>query len=1180
MKSGMKHFRYAMAGLLWALAAGWAGAQTAPVASGPGVKIVADLVALYAPGRVHDSLSSEVRRPAVAGGVKEDAIFEHPLNPGVEASIDYELVLPPVHTNETLTFAFDLALSDGIDLKQCDGVRFLVCVNGDAVFAQDSQQCAWQSFAVDLGRWARKKIKLSLRTNCRQNTAYDWALWGNPRVLLAAGQPLPSLATGTGGAVPFIAGVAVVSPLPVALQRFRIRSEGGTTVEWAKPADTSGYAAAELLVKDFSFAAGKSVTVDWEPRAALSAGDIRLAAYPADLRLTRVSPTRALLLAGEEVPVRVVVRNEGRGSSSAGQAGVTLGLGAQKSPELAVPALRPGEGWGGEWRAPLPAVFGEYDLSAGLRDGVAGKTELRHSLEVYPGRGGTANSVANERVKLEFVSENGAYAYANVFARETNNWRLVAVWRPLFQINSQTRGGPKVWRIHPGSLRVAPGNPHAWELSGTGEDADGVAWEAKLRVDLPDREPNQVRLRYEWRPAADRQIRSLLGPNIYVGEGTSGAAKEWGLFPGLEYLYGAEPSSNLRDFSPPLNDRRTPSPDKITLPLMAVTIGPGIQKLPDGADRFFTPDSSLDIAMAAAVPSSADGFSGFTVGLFWDVNQKWDGKRTLPTAQFSSPNRGEGMDNHRLALLLPSAADGVPENGEAADVPFSIAAGTSLSLEATLVVTPGPVMGVVREYLRDRGGLPAATAWPRSFQAELDLCRTGFLQTAWDPVKMGWRHCAGWVAGPAPGFAALLWMDAQVAEKAEARAQSRERVELVGRRMLEQGGPGLLTSQAACHIMQWEFPFLYGCLPEAISALEPQVRGLIQSQTPAGGWFYQPADQEQASLGRAGDSVLGTCANKAALLLRFARITGDPAALAAGERALKFMEQFRVPRGGQTWECPMYEPDILAAAYAIRAYHDGFRATGNARWLHDAQYWAESGVPFLYGWTVPDHPMMLGATIPVFGSTFYTHSWLAMPVQWCGLVYAYHVLHLAQELEGTVPGQEDSPLPVTLNFQPSDWKRMVELITASALQQQITTGNDTGLYPDSISDFKKRNPAFINPEDILLNVLALQGHDPDIKSQRVGSGASGTVISSGARIRVLAAEKGSLKFALQGFAGETSHILVKIAEPREVLVNGQPLPKSASPVRRESGWSWDAANQRAFINAPHSQEQVVIEIHH
>src|SRR5207247_6520951 len=149
------------------------------------------------------------------------------------------------------------------------------------------------------------------------------------------------------------------------------------------------------------------------------------------------------------------------------------------------------------------------------------------------------------------------------------------------------------------------------------------------------------------------------------------------------------------------------------------------------------------------------------------------------------------------------------------------------------------------------------------------------------------------------------------------------------------------------------------------------------------------------------------------------------------------------------------DPDILGAAWPIAAGLDGYGITGNARWLHDASYWAETGLPFIYHWTLPNHPMMLGAAIPVFGSTFYTHTWLGVPVQWCGLVYAYHVFHLARELEkrsraaernSKAAMQTESPLPVALKLGPSDWQRVVELITVSAMRQQFAAGPRIGTY--------------------------------------------------------------------------------------------------------------------------------------
>ena len=690
-----------------------------------------------------------------------------------------------------------------------------------------------------------------------------------------------------------------------------------------------------------------------------------------------------------------------------------------------------------------------------------------------------------------------------------------------------------------------------------------------------------ARLHYEWKAAKPRQVRGLLGPNIYVGDGTGGEAKTWGLFPGLEYLFGAEPSSNPRDFAPNLADRRTPHPHKNTVPLMAISVGPDSQAPPEKPNRFFAPDSLKDQPLLLSRRSKSGGSdfqSDTTIGLWWDPLQRWDAGHAFPSARFASPNFEEGLANHRLALFLPSTPDFVAENEERASKPYELPANKTVTLDSSLVVAPGPANVVLREYLRDASGLPRPNPRPRSFQNELDACRAGFLKTLWNEKTERWSHCIGWAGSHAPGFAALLWLDSQVAGEPVARQELRKRVELAAQNMLRDSGSDLFTSQANCHIMQWEFPFLYGYLPEALASLEPQIRHLIESQQPAGGWGYEPANEQQSGLGQAGDSVLGTCANRAATLLRYARITGDAAALAAGEKALRFMENFRVPRGGQTWECPMYEPDILAAAYAIRAYHDGFRATGNPRWLHDAVYWAETGVPFIYLWSLPDKPMMLGATIPVFGSTYYTHSWLAMPVQWCGLVYAYHVFHLARELEHTPLPKTDSPLPLGLNLSPADWRRIVELITISGMYQQFTDDEKIGAYPDSISQFEKRNPAFINPEDILVNVLALQGFDPDVKTARLRKANSTIVVSSGAEIENLEATTDGIRFNLNFFPDEVSHSLVAGLKPKQVLVDGRPLPRSANPVRREPGWWSDEKHQRIYLTVPHEKKSVNVEI--
>ena len=118
----------------------------------------------------------------------------------------------------------------------------------------------------------------------------------------------------------------------------------------------------------------------------------------------------------------------------------------------------------------------------------------------------------------------------------------------------------------------------------------------------------------------------------------------------------------------------------------------------------------------------------------------------------------------------------------------------------------------------------------------------------------------------------------------------------------------------------------------------------IATQESDGSWRWQPTSAKTATLGTAGEAVLGTCAESALLLLKHARITGNKRSREAGLQALKFIQQFSVPRGAQMWECPMYQPDVLAAAHAIGAYVEAYELTTNKEYLKRATYWAGNSV--------------------------------------------------------------------------------------------------------------------------------------------------------------------------------------------------------------------------------------------
>ena len=93
--------------------------------------------------------------------------------------------------------------------------------------------------------------------------------------------------------------------------------------------------------------------------------------------------------------------------------------------------------------------------------------------------------------------------------------------------------------------------------------------------------------------------------------------------------------------------------------------------------------------------------------------------------------------------------------------------------------------------------------------------------------------------------------------------------------------------------------------------------------------------------------------------------------------------------------------------------------TGDPAFLARAKYWAWTGLPFICMWNMQDVSTMRYNAIAVIGSTFYTHSWLGLPVVWCGLVYAYSIQDLA-EFDDSFP-----------------WPTIAQGITNSTMCQQV-----------------------------------------------------------------------------------------------------------------------------------------------
>ena len=373
---------------------------------------------------------------------------------------------------------------------------------------------------------------------------------------------------------------------------------------------------------------------------------------------------------------------------------------------------------------------------------------------------------------------------------------------------------------------------------------------------------------------------------------------------------------------------------------------------------------------------------------------------------FATPNFFDAADDHRMALR-----------------------GTKI--EATLRVDRGTLEDAIL-WAVNRSGLPPVPEAPRSVDQQWELCMAaleGPLRTA-----DGWGHCVEprWPRHPYADMASTIWrITGRLPELPE---------ELVS------GGS---------HIRNEAVYFVRGQVYEWRKKRAQQVEDLIDRQKPDGSYRYAG----KFARGHFEDTASGICAGPAAAMLEYARFTGDQRAIDAAVKTLDYMKRFRTPRGGQVWEIPLHTPDVLASAYLVWAYVRGYELTGNESYLVEARRWALTGVPFVYLWE--RYPVMLYATPPVLGATnWQAPVWIGLPVQWCGLVYAYSLTMLA-------------PHDETL-----DWNQLARGILVAGEQMQFPLDDPeyAGLLPDAFGlANQERRPWRINPCALVSLRLVLDG---------------------------------------------------------------------------------------------------------
>ncbi len=1084
----------------------------------PHVVVVKDFVDDFTEAVQTNTLPAIVNLQARSDQTVIPAINLHPTANG-DSVVTFEHVpIPAVAEGERLFLMWRMGMSDGIrwdhELKP-NGVRFSVQVDGREEAAEEIAEMGWRPRAIELTPLAGRAANIAFATNAiGGNVAYDWALFARPQLVRARLTRVIGLPEETVGLA--FADIDCSQPATVALTIGEASERASLPVgrHWL-PVRFPRAAQPELQVAS---GAARLVSCVGAPLA-----------YRVELR--EVAAGSPFLTAGEPFTFTAALENVGEGVYPGGDA---LRLDAAVPPEWprfienplgpkAIGPIRPGGKTAVTWENLLAEAPGRLALGASL-----GEQAEHVALRVFPpeppppaGRPAGALARAWPRFGLAGIAGNawsrlclvtpasgGAYAVAQTW--NGSRWQRVGSLYPLARL---VIGGPGGRRELPLAIDAVKAAGSVLHINAHFADGDAAPWPVRLSL-TPDPSAPRIRLDYELTAPGEAELLAFGGPTVLAGDRTYGAQKDFAIFPGLEYLEGAEESSSPRDLAPPLNDRRVPAAFRVAAPLMAV----------QGEDSL--------------------------VALLWDADQEWAPRRRQPAARFLAPMPGSGAESVHLSLAAPSVGRFVKENDAEATTPYSVSAGESLRLSAYLVldhrarydarsVVNGPhrgglVLQAMQQWF-EAYGLPEPSPQPRAWDDERALSREAYLATLWDEDPPGWRGHTAAASEAGLDTAPGVLLDLAEGVPPDIEPELRRRLGLVTDRALREKGPNAFLASNRV-----ELGFFLGHTPEALKALQGFAESMLRNRED-GLWVWRPGDREHRTLGVPGSHTLGQAAFPSLIALRAARYTGNADLAARALEAMRQMEQYEVPRGASMWECPQYQPDLLAAALAIKAYCEAYRLTGDAGHLAQARYWAWTGLPFLYTWELPSRPTMLYNSIGVIGSTYFTHSWLGRPVVWMGLDYAYALQDLA-EFDRSFP-----------------WLTIAQGITNSAMWQQYTDGPNTGLYPDSWELSENHpNPSSLNPVLLLLNEYRLRGKSMDIRSARIG-GEGGTVfISSGADI-LEPRMRSDLTFRLRGIPNLATYtVIAPVAEPQTVAGAGERAGDSAALDAADRGWLYDA----------------------
>ena len=442
-----------------------------------------------------------------------------------------------------------------------------------------------------------------------------------------------------------------------------------------------------------------------------------------------------------------------------------------------------------------------------------------------------------------------------------------------------------------------------------------------------------LKLKYRLKSTGNYYASYIRGPWFKAGEASFGIEKDDAILPGVDWAIDKEWTSGTDFFKDPWALRVAPHPNKVTMPVMAVS------------------------------------HEGISIAMSWDANQRatrWFNYREhVQQPVFASPNFVDRKNNQLMGLMVPDATIEGHENEVVAEIPLELKIGQQINFDAELWISEGNSANALTDWVK-RKGLPEPSAPKWSYKETLDRIANAYNTNLWHEGKgFGIIQRSNEISPAVPYFLNRYVEENKNSKLSKELKKKIEKFQPLNKRSKNRGsgnraikmGESILAKQQK----DGSFPF------------DPDMIGKDDFKVATS--FIEP-------MGITGETALEITLKPALVLFEIGRQTEEKRFLDAAKKAIDFCMDMQRPEAGDYWETPLHAANLLAAGHAAIINYLAFEEFGEQKYKEKAIYWMRTLFVFTHFWET-EQVKMLYNTKPVLSSSdWYFANWVRDHVQW------------------------------------------------------------------------------------------------------------------------------------------------------------------------------------------------------